>query len=385
MSYGGGGGMGRGTASTAAGGGERGRVHAPLRLNDSLGSSSDDRRFCRDMLPRVSRTFAACIRLLPPDVGHAVLLAYLLCRIADTIEDTPDLPVDEKKRLLSHFHACLQDGGPDAEPLRLAFTALRPDARWTCDDEHLTAQSAVVLREYARLGPAQRHAIRPWVQEMCVGMAEFAAMHSRARPDCLEALSSLDDLDRYCYYVAGTVGHLLTELFRLHHPRLTRRHYARLKELSTSFGIGLQLTNIIKDVVDDRQRGWSFVPRQLCHLAGIAPEELLAPDRQRQARLVMELLINKAKRHLTDALDYCTTLPRSAYRIRLFCLAPLFFAARTLYRAERDPRLLDPGHKVKITRGEVHRILCFTYLLAPNNHLVRAYYRQLAGKRRKSD
>jgi farnesyl-diphosphate farnesyltransferase len=344
-----------------------------------------DSAFCRGMLPRVSRTFAACIRLLPPDVGHAVLLAYLLCRIADTIEDTADLAVEDKQRLLAHFKRCLDEQGPDAAPLQRAFTALRPDGAWHCADEELTASAGAVLREYRLLQRDQREAIRPWVQEMCSGMAEFAAMHSRARPDRLEALASLDDLDRYCYYVAGTVGHLLTELFRIHHPRLTRRHYARLKELSTSFGIGLQLTNIIKDVADDRQRGWSFVPRQLCHLAGIAPEELLAPDRQHQARLVMDLLIAKAKKHLMDALDYCTSLPRSAYRIRLFCLTPLFFAARTLYRAERDPRLLDPGHKVKITRGEVHRIICFTYLLAPNNHLVRAYYRQLAGKRRRND
>jgi len=74
----------------------------------------DDRRFCAEMLPNVSRTFAACIRLLPPKVENAVLIAYLLCRIADTIEDTADLPVADKERLLAHFRACLDDGGPDA-------------------------------------------------------------------------------------------------------------------------------------------------------------------------------------------------------------------------------------------------------------------------------
>ena len=334
----------------------------------------DERRFCREMLPRVSRTFAACIRLLPPKVAHAVLLAYLLCRIADTIEDTADLPVADKERLLALFRAALDDARVDLAPLRAAFASPR------IDDELLARESAAVLTEFRRLGADQQLAIRPWVQEMCAGMAEFAVLHSRARPDRLEALASLADLDRYCYFVAGTVGHLLTELFRLHHPRLTRRHYARLKELSTSFGLGLQLTNIIKDVADDRRRGWSFVPRQLCQLAGIAPEELLAPHCQRQSRLVMELLIAKAKGHLDDALRYCTRLPRSAYRIRLFCLTPLFFAVRTLRLAEHDPRLLDAEHKVKITRGEVYRTISMTYLIAPNNHLVRAYYRRLAGR-----
>ena len=337
---------------------------------------ADDHAFCAGMLPLVSRTFAACIRLLPPRVENAVLIAYLLCRIADTIEDTADLPVERKEALLARFRACLEDGGPDAAPLAEAFAAERTH------DERLSARADATLREYRRLGADQRQAIRPWVQEMCDGMASFARQHARATPDHLEALASLEDLDRYCYYVAGTVGHLLTELFRLHHPRLTRRHYDRLKALSTSFGLGLQLTNIIKDVADDRQRGWSFVPRQLCHLAGTTPEALLSPDHARQNELVMQLLVAKAKRHLKDALDYCTALPRSAYRIRLFCLTPLFFAVRTLHKAERDPRLLEPGHKVKITRGEVYRILCTTYVLAPNNHLVRAYCRQLAGKKR---
>jgi len=50
--------------------------------------------------------------------------------------------------------------------------------------------------------------------------------------------------------------------------------------------------------------------------------------------------------------------------------------------ASRDHHLLDPRHKVKITRGEVYRTISMTYLVAPSNHLVRAYYRQLASKRR---
>ena len=98
--------------------------------------------------------------------------------------------------------------------------------------------------------------------------------------------------------------------------------------------------------------------------------------------MVMNALIAKARIHLSDALAYCTALPRSQYRIRLFCLTPLYFAIRTLALAERDPRLLDPGHKVKITRGEVYRTICAAYVVAPSNHLAATYFRQLVGKRR---
>jgi farnesyl-diphosphate farnesyltransferase len=329
------------------------------------------------MLPRVSRTFAACIRLLPPPLDHQVLIAYLLCRVADTIEDTADLAVPDKERLLAAFAASLAPGASaPAAGLAEAFAEPRTD------DECLARDAGAVWREFRRLGTEQQAAIAPWVQEMSAGMAEFAHIHAEARPDRLVALHSEAELDRYCYFVAGTVGHLLTELFRLHHPGISRRQYARLKELSTSFGLGLQLTNIIKDVADDRRRGWSFVPRQLCQLAGIGPEELIDPARRREASVVMNAMIAKARIHLKNALDYCTTLPRREYRMRLFCLTPLYFAIRTLVLAERDPRLLDPEHKVKITRGEVWRTICMTHVFAANNHLVRAYYRQLAAKRR---
>ena len=336
-------------------------------------TAANDRAFCDAMLPKVSRTFAICVRLLPRDLEHPVLIAYLLCRIADTIEDSTTLAAAEQDRLFTHFSSCLDDGGPDAELLREAFA----DAG--TDEELLARRAETVLREFRALPSEQQNAVRPWVQEMCAGMAEFARRAENGPGAHLEALGTVEELDRYCYYVAGTVGHLLTELFVLHSGTDGGERHDRLRALSTSFGLGLQLTNIIKDVADDRARGWSFVPRQLCEVAGIRPEDLQDERFSEAGRRVMLLLIDKAKRHLDDALEYTTTLPRAEYGIRLFCLTSLYFAVRTLHLAERDHRLLDPHHKVKITRGQVYRTIVATRLVAPSNLLVRTYFRRLAG------
>jgi farnesyl-diphosphate farnesyltransferase len=332
------------------------------------------RAYCSDMLPKVSRTFALCIRLLPPDLEHPVLLAYLLCRIADTIEDAPALPGAEKSKLLSHFRSCLDDGGPDAGPIAERFADPRTD------EEELTNRADTVLREFRRLPSFHQSAIRPWVQEMCSGMAGFASKYDDGDPETPRVLTTVNDLERYCYFVAGTVGHLLTDLFASVRLAISPRHYAQLKPLATSFGLGLQLTNIIKDVADDRRRGWTFVPQELCDEAGIEPSELHDPDRNRQARRAMLVLIRKAQGHLHDALEYCTRLPRSEYRVRLFCLTSLYFAVRTLRVAAHDTRLLDPEHKVKITRGDVYRTVLTTTLIAPSNTLVRAYFKLLADR-----
>ena len=335
-------------------------------------TAEPDREFCRAMLPKVSRTFALGIRLLPGRLQEAVRVSYLLCRIADTIEDGAELPAERKSDLLARLRAGLQEGGHDGAALRDVFPAP------ATDEQRLVREAERVFRCFRALSPLERRAIRPWVEEMTAGMSEFASR--RPAVGELESLSSVAELDRYCYYVAGTVGHLLTGLFRIHHPRMPPARYARLEALATSFGLGLQLTNIIKDVADDRRRGWSFVPRDLCAVAGLRPADLQDPDRFPQAARVMAALIAKAKGHLRDALAYCTTLPRAAYRIRIFCLTSLYFAVRTLRLAERDPRLLDPAHKVKITRGDVYRTVATAHLVAPFDPLVRGYYGRLAGE-----
>jgi farnesyl-diphosphate farnesyltransferase len=333
-----------------------------------------DRLFCTEMLPKVSRTFAICIRLLPSDLSHPVLVAYLLCRIADSIEDSPTLSSDTKRDLLGQFSRCLRPGGGSADSLHTAF------ASPSSNDEHLAREADIVLREFARLPSEQQDAIRPWVQEMSAGMAEYAQRRSGTGREHIEALSTVEELDRYCYYVAGTVGHMLTELFCLHAGCREQEEYGELDSLATSFGLGLQLTNIIKDVADDRRRGWVFVPQELCHLVGITPEQLHDEHHRDGAQRVMTLLIDKARTHLLDALRYTTVIPRRQYGIRLFCLSALYFAVRTLRLAATDDRLLDPSHKLKITRGQVYRTLAVTRLVAPSDTLTRRYFRRLAGR-----
>jgi farnesyl-diphosphate farnesyltransferase len=326
------------------------------------------------MLPRVSRTFALCIRLLPPELEYPILVAYLLCRIADTIEDTRDFSGRDKRDLLHHFVRWLEDDEAGGEPLRAAFS------RQHNDEELLASRAQQVLREFRRLPDDQQACIRPWVQEMARGMSDFAMRNPSRGEAEFQALRSVEDLERYCFYVAGTVGHMLTELYPTGRNRIAPRTVSQLGERATSFGLGLQLTNIIKDVADDRGRGWSFVPLDLCEAAGFHPRQLHDPAHREPARRVMDQLIDKAARHLADARDYCTILPRSQYRIRLFCLTSMYFAVRTLGRARRDDRLLDPGHKVKITRSEVYRTVAAASVVAPSNTLIRGYFRQLVGR-----
>jgi len=330
-----------------------------------------DRAFCLAALPLVSRTFALSIRLLPGRLEYPVLIAYLLCRLADTIEDGTHLAPAEKQALLGHLSTCLEEGAGEIWTGGTAFAGAPGD------EARLVREAARVLREFNRLPAPVRAVVRPWVQAMCAGMAEFIG-RAASCPTAPAVFATVGDLERYCYYVAGTVGRLLTGLFQLETPGLERAAAAALGPLGESFGLGLQLTNIVKDVHDDRERGLIYLPWEVCRQHGISPQQLFAPEHRAAAGRVVSSLMDRARTHLDNGLAYCTALPSTEYRIRLFCLSALYFAARTLRRAAADPLLLEPGHKVKITRPEVYRTLAATALAAPSDTLIRRYYRALA-------
>lgn len=336
------------------------------------GGPAADLGFCRAILPQVSRTFALGIRLLPRSLSETVTTAYLLCRIADTIEDAPGIQPEERVRLLRLFAAGLEDSGSELG-ITSILKCFEPSRN---PDEYLVSSADVVVRCYRALAPEQRSAILAPVREMCDGMAGFIAS-AAATAGTLAGPQTFDDLERYCYYVAGTVGRILTDLFRIHAPSITENRYLALMRLSRGFGLGLQLTNIVRDLSDDHTRGQSFIPQDLCAQLGISAATFLTAGHEAASRRVVDAIRERALQYLEDGLTYCLTLPRREYRIRLFCILPLYFAGKTLELIRRRNSGTAPS-RVKMSRPQVYALLGLGMAVAPNNTLLRASYRLLA-------
>src|SRR6184192_2693274 len=198
---------------------------------------NSDERYQEEILPHVSRTFALTIPQLPPGLRSAVTNAYLLCRIADTIEDEPAVSPEETFQFLERF-AAVVSGAKDPAALACALDGRFSD-RTLPAERDLVGNLERIVRVTWGLG-AQRAAIERCIALMCRGMHEFQ------RSASLRGLPRSSDLDGYCYYVAGVVGEMLTELFCAYSPAVAARHDA-LAELSVSFAQGLQMTNILKD------------------------------------------------------------------------------------------------------------------------------------------
>src|SRR5215472_17498510 len=86
------------------------------------GPDLSDEAYLEHMLLHVSRTFALTIPQLPPGLRSAVTSAYLLCRIADTIEDEPALSPAQTYAYLQRF-AAVVGGTETPAPLALEIEA----------------------------------------------------------------------------------------------------------------------------------------------------------------------------------------------------------------------------------------------------------------------
>ncbi len=331
----------------------------------------DDWVYCREALVAVSRTFSKPIQMLPAELERAVTCGYLLCRIADTIEDHPNVPRAQKDMLFGRLLEILERGAPP-RGLSLAFEDIEGD-----DAELSLARSMPrVMRVFWSLPEAMQSIVSRWVAEMSRGMSLYT--HREPGEDGFVALYTTEDLERYCYYVAGTVGHMLTELFaHALGDRLSKAERAELRHHSESFGAGLQLVNILKDVTDDRQRRWSFVPRSACERAGISIETLTEPSVRHKAHLAVAPLLDIAEDKLERALRYALLLPKEQRGMRLFCLLPLWMAALTLVHARGNDAMFTEGEEVKISRKAVERVIAECMQHVSDDDALRARYRAL--------
>lgn len=219
----------------------------------SLNLATDD-EFQALLLEGVSRTFALTIPQLPGALFSVVANAYLLCRIVDTIEDEVSLSAEQKKYFCAGFISCVKTGaGTDIFAEELAPLL----SEQTIPAEHTLIQ--VLPRVVAithTFAPDQIEALATCVETMAEGMPIFQAQNLH------DGLATMADMDRYCYYVAGCVGEMLAKLFCHYSPEIAL-HRDELLKLSVSFGQGLQMTNILKDIWDDAGRGVCWLPQDI--------------------------------------------------------------------------------------------------------------------------
>src|SRR5262249_36879650 len=150
--------------------------------------------------------------------------------------------------------------------------------------------------------------VRKWAGEMIVGMRTFVLRYPRGI-----RIQSLDEYREYCYYVAGTVGYMVTDLWNEHSPGIFRSRHQMLRERCRAFAEALQTVNVLKDIAGDAEKENSiYVPEQVLREHGSSHETMLAGDRVGQTRAALRALGHLAAADLGQAQAYLLTIPRRA-------------------------------------------------------------------------
>lgn len=328
------------------------------------------------VLKHVSRSFYLTLRVLPTVLRDQIGLAYLFARAADTIADTGVLPRPERLVFLQVFRELFTERVIAWHEITRIRQAVLPHQSLPAE-RLLVERLEDCFRVFLEFSEEDQARIRSLMQTLTPGMEIDLTAFAGDRAGELTALRSFDDLDRYIYHVAGCVGEFWTAMTCAHVPALASWNQTHMSRIGVRFGKGLQLTNVLKDIARDLQRGRCYVPQDWLEEAGLKPDDLLRPDSLPALRPVLIRLLRQALDHLDQGWLYTLAIPRGEIRLRLACMWPLLFAGETLRLVASSPDLLDPGVNVKMPRSRVYGLMAFTSLTAANSRLWTAYWGRL--------
>ena len=325
---------------------------------------ASDLDYQEHILQDVSRTFALTIPQLPGDLSRVVGNAYLLCRIADTIEDDPSLDAGQKRYFSESFIQVI-GGEMPAGGFADELYPLLSDSMLEAEKD-LIHHTRRVIRITHGFSERQRTALARCIRIMSRGMADFQQNKT------LDGLADLPQMDRYCYHVAGVVGEMLTELFCTYSSEIDAQR-SELRKLAVSFGQGLQMTNILKDIWEDRARGACWLPREVFQRVGFDLGRLAEDYQREKFSLGLSELIGIARLHLQNALAYTLLIPGHETGIRRFCLWALGMAVLTLRKVHAN-RQFTSGRQVKITRRSVKAVVLVSNVSVSNDAVLKLLF-----------
>jgi farnesyl-diphosphate farnesyltransferase len=309
--------------------------HNPVHERDESKETESLKR-CFYFLTKTSRSFAAVILELHPELLVPVALFYLILRGLDTVEDDMTIPLEKKEPILRNFQDILEQDG-------WTFNDNGPNEK----DRQLLVEFNVVIEEFKKIKPSYRDIIKDITKRMGNGMADYAnnAEHN------VNGVNTVKDYELYCHYVAGLVGEGCTRLFV--EAGLANEALLKKPELMESMGQFLQQVNITRDIKEDLDDGRRFWPREIWSKHVDNFEDMFKPENKEKALAVSSEMILTALTRADDCLYYLAGLREQS--VFNFCAIPQSMAIATLEVCFQNYAIFEKN--VKITKGEACQLM----------------------------
>ncbi len=310
-----------------------------------------------EILQTVSRSFALCIPFLEKNKITEVENMYLLSRVADTIEDS-SLSIERKKSLMAEFFNTLRDDRriPDfVSGLREGI--IDGHDKVLCVEENYR----LILDVFRSIDEPVRDISLKMLAKMSFGMVKYLDNDIR----------TFEDLDEYCYYVAGVVGLYLNTIVEM------KDNVQLDKEKAISVGRYLQKVNIIKNFHKDQHEGRNFWPAKL--FGDLDRKDICREEHRKEAMLILEKMTGNAMAEAEAAVDYAASIPHQLSGYRKFVILPVLMATENLRLIKNNPEIFTDPNGVKIQRDSMPGLLASAEEAASSNEALWRFKREAEG------
>ena len=238
-------------------------------------------RVCREIARREAKNFYYAFLALPKAKHNAICAVYAFMRHADDLSDDESLPRATRlinlRAWMRAWHAAVSQGTA-SDPV---FVALA--------DARLRFNIPVALLDELVQGTAMDlHGDLDRDLDMALDPARGTSALTASSPETCDTYNTFEDLYRYCYMVASVVGLVCIRIFEYGD--------AQAEKLAEELGIAFQLTNILRDIREDGERGRLYLPLADLAAHGVLPATLVDATQARPSTEVKRLLAFEAQR-----------------------------------------------------------------------------------------
>lgn len=221
--------------------------------------------YCRAVAKREAKNFYYGFLALPPKKRDAMCAVYAFMRRADDIADDDTVPVEQRRQIMAAWLHSWHSGAHVAGEDVPVFLAVR----------HVQAEFGVPGSLLDKLVEGTTMDLAP---ELPKGVHRIQV---EGHP--IDQYQTLAALDRYCFLVASVVGLVTIRIFGYSDP--AAEAYAE------QLGLAFQLTNILRDVREDADRGRIYLPQELLGKYGLVPADVLAQSRADEVSPAVQTLL----------------------------------------------------------------------------------------------
>ncbi len=326
----------------------------PVSQTTNLTAHDFERSLGGKVLKDVSRSFFMTLRVLPNEVRGVCSLGYLLARTSDTLADTANVELVQRKALLKRYCEILRLPEVPREDLKAFDDQIQTDFLPVVEDRgerKLLQKATDVLEWLAALTPEYRTPVDRVMNAITDGQLADLEMFGESEPGAMRFLSSGVELTNYANQVAGSVGRFWTELGSLAFDHFADVSFESMASSGEAYGRGLQYINIIRDLGEDVKNGRCYLPLDELEYAGWED----GPWNTNQGALMNVSVnwLNHAEEGLREGLCYSQRLVNR--RMKLATVMPAMIGAATI-RMLRKSQSSFLTRKLKIDRAEARRI-----------------------------